>query len=864
MDQTVYKIAMAGMLHDIGKFAERANMPVTQEYMNNNADLYQPFYNNRHTHKHSVYTAAFIEHNEKNLPEEFNANSWGLADSFINLAAGHHKPETPLQWIIAVADRVSSGFDRDEFEGYNKGIDIKDYKKTRLLPIVEGISLEKNKLDETIDSYKFRYPLSPISPLNIFPEKAATSNQVGAEKSYEDLFQGFIEELKTLQHRKNVLLWFEHFESLLCAFTSHIPAATVGKIVPDVSLYDHCKTTAALASALYLYHAYDKTLTVENVRDYGSNKFLIVTGDFYGIQDFVFSEGGGTGKASAKLLRGRSFAVSLISELAADMLCRKVGLPCSCIILNAAGKFTIIAPNTEAARKTITDTEEEINKWLYKRFYGQCAIGVSFVVASCDDFVSGRFPVLWEKLAAAAEQKKYQRFDLDKFSGAVPGYLDAFNNTLHKKICPFCNKRPSNQKAENDRLLGEQQSACTVCRDHIYIGTRLVKTARIAIGHKDAPFKHDCLLDPIFDYYQVSMDVGGKLIELADTGYLYKYWDIAIPDEPNTSAGIAKRYINGYVPSFTDHDRTDEALEKLLHGEKTERSKNELFDLMNQDGPKPFLYLAKESLNRQSEGKYCGIEALGILKADVDNLGMIFGCGLSRMSLSRLATLSRQMNNFFTLYIPYVLNNEDRFRNIYTVFAGGDDLFLIGPWNRMVEFAAFLAKEFTRYTCETPCITISAGISVNKPNEPVSALAERSEHALHAAKIGGKNSIALFGEAVAWNVFEELNVVQQTIQQWFSTGLVNNAMLYRFNDFACMSGEEKELLKTPGDLDVSAWNCLKWRSLFKYTIARNIGRKLKGDAKEAAILQVEQAAAWFDKYGSSIKIPLWQIIYNQR
>jgi len=136
MDDTVYKIAMAGMLHDIGKFAERAKMQVSQEYLINNADLYQPFYNNRHTHKHSVYTAAFIEQYEKHLPQEFNAHSWGLSDSFINLASGHHKPETPLQWIIAVADRVSSGFDRDEFEGYNKGIDIRDYKKTRLLPII--------------------------------------------------------------------------------------------------------------------------------------------------------------------------------------------------------------------------------------------------------------------------------------------------------------------------------------------------------------------------------------------------------------------------------------------------------------------------------------------------------------------------------------------------------------------------------------------------------------------------------------------------------------------------------------------------------------------------------------------------------
>ena len=97
MDDTIYKIAIAGFLHDIGKFAERADMPVSKEYLNNNAGLYQPYYKtqNRYTHKHAVYTAAFIEENEKYLPPQFNKANWGLGDSFINLAAMHHKPESP-------------------------------------------------------------------------------------------------------------------------------------------------------------------------------------------------------------------------------------------------------------------------------------------------------------------------------------------------------------------------------------------------------------------------------------------------------------------------------------------------------------------------------------------------------------------------------------------------------------------------------------------------------------------------------------------------------------------------------------------------------------------------------------------------
>ena len=97
MDQTVLKIAFAGLLHDIGKFAQGC-MDIPKQYANNNAGQYQPFYKNRHTHIHALYTAAFIEQFADKLPRQLNEPGWGEGDSFINLAAGHHKPETPMQW----------------------------------------------------------------------------------------------------------------------------------------------------------------------------------------------------------------------------------------------------------------------------------------------------------------------------------------------------------------------------------------------------------------------------------------------------------------------------------------------------------------------------------------------------------------------------------------------------------------------------------------------------------------------------------------------------------------------------------------------------------------------------------------------
>lgn len=63
------------------------------------------YYNGQFTHEHVLYTAAFIDNIEKLLPRELNKANWGLKDPFINLAAGHHKPQTEMQWMIVTADR---------------------------------------------------------------------------------------------------------------------------------------------------------------------------------------------------------------------------------------------------------------------------------------------------------------------------------------------------------------------------------------------------------------------------------------------------------------------------------------------------------------------------------------------------------------------------------------------------------------------------------------------------------------------------------------------------------------------------------------------------------------------------------------
>ena len=215
MNKTTVTIALAGLLHDVGKFAERAGMELPNGYADNNAGLYQPFRQEqgRHTHKHALYSAAFIERFSSLLPKLDEQKDAASGNSLINLAAMHHKPETPLQWIIAQADRLSSGLDRQVFEGDESGTAYRDFRKTRLIPLAEemlrGDAFYRN---DTLSTYHWRYRLTELAPEQVFAasrKEAEPLDDKAATDEYARLFEQFMKNLERLANRTEPWLWLE-------------------------------------------------------------------------------------------------------------------------------------------------------------------------------------------------------------------------------------------------------------------------------------------------------------------------------------------------------------------------------------------------------------------------------------------------------------------------------------------------------------------------------------------------------------------------------------------------------------------------------------------------------------------------------
>ncbi len=869
-DATCLIIALGGFLHDVGKVVDPVVLKLPDDYEKNNASLYQPCYKGRYSHGHALLTAAFIELNKEFFPREVFKWSSDKGDSFINLCAMHHKPETALQWIITAADRLSSGLDRHSTEEESGNvIDPREYRRTRLRPIFEELKLKNTNDGRPRLKRHYAYPLAALSAETIFPIRIDTGSpesEAESRNQYAKLFTAFNNDFSALFHRKEDLsLWFEHLDTCAMHYWAAVPSARAGDIVPDVSLYDHCRATSALATALYMYHRDTDTLCEDAIRSYEGKKFLLVSGDFYGIQDFIFSSFGQTKTLRAKILRGRSFAVSMMCELAADLLCRKIGLPFSSTLLHSAGKFTLIAPNTDTALRAVHETEKEINDWLTRISYGENSLGISVKTCGPEDFTKQCFRDLWDSSKENMELKKAARLDLNLYGGEVANYLNSFNNDLQHPLCPLCGKRPSHFSVESSPLIKDVGSACKLCRDHVFLGTNLVKKQRLAVLSINPKPREpeNALLEPIFGRYQLSF-TSGALNDLAATGDLIRYWNLSPSEDGTIPPHITLRLINGYVPVYSELDIYDDRLRECDRGEEKRLI---LTDSINLGAPKTLEHIACISLNVSSDDGLSGLPALGILKADVDDLGTLLAYGLPKESftVSRLATLSRQLDFFFSLHVPHLLRSQSEYNNIYTVFAGGDDLFLIGPWNRILDFVYRLKDDFARYVCHNEEIHFSAGIAIRKPHTPLHDMSIEAENAMHLSKDGGRNRVTVFGQTVTHETYRQLLEVKNRLMHWLEQGWINNAMLYRLNALIEMAGLEQMLLNNKKAFPLESMACTKWRSYLAYSAERNLAKNLPGDDRAAAIQELSQAMAdWLTRFASSLKIPLWDVLYNRR
>jgi CRISPR-associated protein Csm1 len=599
--------------------------------------------------------------------------------------------------------------------------------------------------------------------------------------------------------------------------------------------------------------------------DYAEPKFLLVQGDFFGIQNFLFAAGAETRKQAAKLLRGRSFQVSLFTEMAALRLLDELALPPTSQVLNAAGKFLIVAPNTEKVRRTLSSVCNEFDTWFLDHTFGMAGMSVAWEEASCNDFLKGRegqpspYNDLVERLHRSLECAKYRRFDLcARAARLLPGGFPY-------GVCEYNGRLPADRKRSGDVV-----ASCALSRDQVRIGEALAQPNldRLLVLREEAAQElHQGgdllrLEINIFEYaltFTASEEAGGKFEEFARGQALRRCWDFSasqsddVTGEQSLWNGYGRRFISGYVPRVSADDLKKR--ERYIGVEKDDLQEGEL---------KTFDMLACEDREPVGDDNWRGIRALGVLKGDIDNLGEMFRVGLGeRPTFAKTAALSRQVNGFFAIYLPWLLSRE--FTSVYTVFAGGDDFFLIGPWRTVQKLAARIRDDFAQYVAQNSDIHFSAGIIAEKLSAPVGALAELADEALKASKRwpdkerSEKNAVTCFRETVAWTEWSKLEQTLAELDVLIEEADLSAGYVYRLLQFVDMRREEKQK-RTP--------EAAMWRARLKYATRRFVVDKKKGldeaGRQRVFLAIVEPIVNAIETLGSAYRLVLFNHLYRMR
>lgn len=659
-------------------------------------------------------------------------------ERLLNCVRYHHKDylqkakldKNDLAYIVYEADNIASGMDRRENEGEEKGFDPKlnldsifsVFYSDKEIQVANKYPLIYKDINKA-----FNYPRKDIS-LAMNSNYEALVNKIKSHFITKDINQISINQLLQILE--------EGF--------SYVPSSTNRAEVCDISLYVHSKITSAVASCMKLY--FDE----QQIQDYkkycfnsGSKIFrnekiyLLVSGDISGIQDFIYTI---PSKGALKTLRGRSLYIDLLLEEFIDEYLEQIGLSRANVLYSGGGHFYILVPNIEDTKKAIDKLQAKMNRWLMENIGINLYLAIGMAECSANNLMKSEaqgnlFAIVNKKL----KDDKTIRYSKDEDFLEYIFNVEKEKDTA-KKECNICHNLVDKLWKYNS----DEEIACEFCLNLYKLGQDILTQ------------------DLVFVISEEKIDGGIKIFGKDKDLYMYA---VNIEDIDMFKGKILRIY------SKNNLLESDLAIRLYLADYS---AKNENDEVMTFDD------LAKSSCKTDK-----GIKILGVLRLDVDDLGIAFSSGfvsdkdkiednLRYATLSRYADLSKDISMFFKVAINKIcagdligcVDFEEKAFNIFgiakaqkrkvnIIYAGGDDLFLVGAWDEVLEVAIDINRAFKQFT--NGKLTLSAGMAMFSPTYPISKMAEIAGLLVQMSKNRkDKNSIALFGMEINLKVNGQL------------------------------------------------------------------------------------------------------------
>lgn len=732
-------VTICGLLHDIGKVCQRAS-------------------GTRQTH--AQLGADFL----KKLLTTKESASRAEEDSLLQAVNYHHAralkgaglQSDSLAYIVYEADNIAAGTDRREREE-GEG-DAKLFSPHLQLENIFNIfnpAKQGEKSYFSLRVFDAEEELKKLFPSRMDNPEAATAGQ----------YQAIVEVLKANFALKSPLdMTPAELLRILEDTMSYVPSSTNKGEIADISLFDHSRMTGAIAATMLQYFA------AAGMRDYreacfsektGMNReremFRLLAGDFSGIQRFIYHI---PTKGAMRLLRGRSFYLEAALESMVDELLEKLQLSRANLIFCGGGRFYILAANTKETETVFADGISCFNRQLAEFFQLGLYLAGASVAVSAAELMGQKAEArnMFERASLELSKKKLRRYETDTLTELFDEHSVFNMHADGDRECALCHA--SYPAAELAGYLAahleapkaeeaEPMEVCPVCNSLYRLGQLLVEddtvfavlneAGRDVVGAVQVP---TLAAQPRFLAavpLEQAIRLGKKTIvpsatSLAEAGVLGHLYD---RNQARTSEHILTRLW------VADYAARDEKKDMVLD----------------------FQELAEESGDGE-DGR--GIKRLGVLRADVDWLGAAFMAGFNGArgdrpalyaTVSRYAALSRSLAFFFKYIIngiaqgelptgqtPFALFGEKtpKKRPVHIVYSGGDDLFVVGAWDELLEFAVDIRRAFAIFT--NGKLSFSAGLGLFSVSYPISRMALEAGALEDVAKgCAGKDSIALWG-----------------------------------------------------------------------------------------------------------------------
>lgn len=707
-------LVKGALLHDIGKVVYRANQG---------------------TDAHSKRGAAFIEPYFSDM---------GLKQSITHCLKYHHGKELSAAqlknddyaYIVYEADNIAAAVDRRDLE---EGENTSTQKFDKELPLQSIFRVFGGKTSTQPLQYYLRG--IDVSDHFNYPEsdKMIRASSDKYKALYDVLVQNFQQQPIDKMSVNELLRIYEDT-------VSYMPSSTATDQANDISLYMHSKITAAVAHSMVHYFE-DQGITDYKEYCYQNSKkfremsaFRLISGDISGIQNFIYTI---PSKGALKSLRGRSFYLEILMEQIVDELLDSLQLTRANLIYNGGGHFYVLAPNTTKTCTAIESMEKSINEWFLTVFGTKLYLAFGSATATAAELIQSQ-RTLFRKVSQSVSEAKAKRYSEQHLTDLF-NPNSTYNTVLHgERECSICHTSTATLSPYGKDTDAE---ACPICNGLYRLGEQIVDSRDTVFVLASLNTSDDSESIPKVEVYVNNLNSDADNLKL----YLY-----VVPE------ASLQKFESG-------HDIF------RIYSKNTAKTGHNVFNriwladyVARKDNGQ--VYEFEELAASSGLGDDKGIKRLGVLRADVDNLGAAFiGGFISEGSdkfkygtLSRYADLSRDLAMFFKVavnkmaqgdvqgfgrsVIPFTIwaNKKVTTRKTHVIYSGGDDVFLVGAWDELLELAIDIREKLAEVTDNK--ITMSAGLALFSPSYPISQMAAITGLLESVAKDNeGKDSIALFG-----------------------------------------------------------------------------------------------------------------------